>query len=469
MKAFFKAVAGLLLLIISTNAFGQVYQTDTILYNGDAGKLINLVILGDGYQASEMAKFNTDAQQCTNAFLAQAPYSNYRNYFNVFAIRTPSAASGTKHPNTAPDCASASVPVSNPNTIFGSTFDAYGIHRLIVPMNTGGIMNVLASNFPNYDIVMILVNTTHYGGSGGQFATFTMHTAAGDLAIHEVGHSFAGLADEYWAGPQYAAEKPNMTQQNNTALVKWKNWLGFNNTGIYAYTGGTGWYKPHQNCTMEVLNSGFCSVCKETIVEKIHSLVNPVLSFLPSAANITAGSSPISLGLKLAKPLPNTLKIQWSLDNQPYQKNTDTISVNPALLSTGNHQVAVTVTDTTNLTRSNLHASTHIYSVVWNIARTISGVDITSYPYSAEAGVYPNPFSDKLTVTYGFDKTCEALVKITDLSGRLIYQSVPELKQPGTYTREFDQDFVAKLPSGVYLIDFIFNGSQVISKKIVKK
>jgi hypothetical protein len=78
---------------------------------------------------------------------------------------------------------------------FGSAFDSYNIHRLLVPTKTFAINNVLATNVPNYDQVVILVNSPYYGGSGGQFATSSTHTSANEIAIHEIGHSFVGLID----------------------------------------------------------------------------------------------------------------------------------------------------------------------------------------------------------------------------------------------------------------------------------
>src|ERR1035437_1399306 len=195
----------------------QTFQVDTLQYKGDINKYINIVIMGDGYTSSQQNTFITDANNLSSYLLAQTPWVNYANYFNVFAIKVISSQSGAKHPNTSSDCSSASplVPVSNPTTYFGCTFDSYGIHRLIVPQNTTNIVNVLAANFPNYDQVLIIANTPYYGGSGGAYATSTVNSSSKEIAAHEIGHSFAHLADEYYAGDNFAAEKPNMTQETN--------------------------------------------------------------------------------------------------------------------------------------------------------------------------------------------------------------------------------------------------------------
>ena len=96
----------------------------------------------------------------------------------------------------------------------------------------------LAKNFPNYDQVCILANTPYYGGSGGSYATTTLNTASNEIYAHEIGHSFAALSDEYYAGDGYAGERVNMTKETNPLLVKWKNWMNINGIGIYQHCCG---------------------------------------------------------------------------------------------------------------------------------------------------------------------------------------------------------------------------------------
>src|SRR5258708_7869266 len=81
---------------------------------------------------------------------------------------------------------------------FGSTFNYAGIDRLLVPVNSSHIYSVLANNFPQYDQVFVVVNSTKYGGSGGFAATASINSSSAEIAIHEMGHSFAALRDEYW-------------------------------------------------------------------------------------------------------------------------------------------------------------------------------------------------------------------------------------------------------------------------------
>ena len=152
-------------LFLSSHA--QVFDVDTIQYSGNIHQRINLVILSDGYQEHELDKFIEDAKDFSDTFFSGTPYKEYRSFFNVFAIRVPSNESGANHPGTATDVTEPAHPIKEVDNYFGSTFDYYNIHRLLYPENTIAITNVLASNFPSYDQVVVLVNTPYYGGSGG--------------------------------------------------------------------------------------------------------------------------------------------------------------------------------------------------------------------------------------------------------------------------------------------------------------
>src|SRR5665647_1456283 len=121
----------LLSIVLCAAAFGQIFYKDSLLYNGNINNVINLVIMPDGYTSAELPKFRTDATVFMNYFFTQSPFSNYKNYFNVYTVNVPSNQSGVIHPHTASDCGS-DVTVTNPDIYFKSTMDYAGIHRLIV-------------------------------------------------------------------------------------------------------------------------------------------------------------------------------------------------------------------------------------------------------------------------------------------------------------------------------------------------
>ena len=432
----------------------QEFEVDTLVYNGSTDQHINLVVLGDGYTSAQMNSFIVNANSFKDYFFSRTPFSNYKNYFNVFIIKTPSVESGAKHPKTSSDCITANplVPVVDPNNYYGSTFDAYGIHRLLVPMNTSVIATVLANNFPSYDQVIVLVNTPYSGGSGGEFATVSIDVSGNDAAVHEIGHSFAGLADEYWAGSQYAIEKPNMTQDNSSNTIKWKNWLtAGTGIGVYPFIGQS-WYKPTEGtCEMQLLYSSFCSVCSEAIVEQIHQLVNPIERFSPlSSMNTITDSSCFSL--KLMKPNPSTLNVEWSLNNSVVGTNVDSIFVNIESLIDGSNTISVKVIDTTSLSRSDSHLASHLYVTSWTISKNSTGFsNVSSKNNSINIRLYPNPSPDYLNVTLNAERQEYVSILIYSSQGIL-------MKSIGNYSLSGDAKTITidirEFAAGPYSVEF---------------
>lgn len=244
-KNYLKGCAGLLIILLtSIHVYSQVFPVDTLMRNGHRNNRINIAYMADGYQSTELGTFITNSTTINNKMFSESPFVQYQNFFNSFTIKVPSTQSGAIHPRTAPDCPPlASQPIDSPATYFQSTFDQFSIHRLLIPQNSAGINSVLASNLPDYDMAFVVVNSPYYGGSGGSFPTASTEINSAEVAFHEIGHSFGGLADEYWAGDIFAAEKPNMTANNDPATIKWKNWIGLNGNWNLFYR-----YSNRRNC-----------------------------------------------------------------------------------------------------------------------------------------------------------------------------------------------------------------------------
>jgi hypothetical protein len=370
LRYLFVAIGSLCFGISSLKA--QSFDVDTLQYFGSTSSYINFVILGDGYTAPEQDKFHSDAIKFQDYFFSQSPMAFYKNYFNVFIIKVISPESGVKHPHTALDCPD-SIPFSNPNNYFGTSFDRAGIHRLVGLENTSPVGKVLAYNFPQYDQVVVIANSNYYGGSGGEFSVATANVASNEVAVHELGHSFANLADEYWPGAGYASENPNRTRETDPELIRWKKWIGTNGVGIYNYGGKAPlsiWYRPHEKCKMQILGYPFCSVCTEAIIEKIHSLVNPIAAAFPLDSVSLKADSVKSFNLKLIQPLPNTLKVQWFINGRLVKENEDFIAVNTAFFTEEVNIVKATVIDTSALIRTDDHFTKHFYTHSWKVSRS---------------------------------------------------------------------------------------------------
>jgi hypothetical protein len=362
-------VLRLFILLIFSHLAAEVFPVSEIMINGEDESRINIVFLGDGYTDDQMEDYIDDVEDVVGDLFNEPPYSNYINFFNVYAVEVPSNESGTDHPATASDCGGYSNDSFYADTYFDSSFDLYGIHRLLYVQDNSAVYDALSDNTPQWDIIFVMVNTTMYGGAGGSFAVFSRHYDSNEIAIHEIGHSFAGLSDEYWAGFQYAWENSNMTENPDEATLTWSSWLYDNGVGIYPYEyPGDEWYRPHQNCKMRYLGPAFCSVCKEQTVRRIHSITTPVLGYYPESPLLMMSAWETEfLSVDIIINNPNTIEIDWFFDgSQLISSNTNSIEFDASGYPDGNHEIKAVVTDVSTLVRSdpsNLLGS----EIAWNV------------------------------------------------------------------------------------------------------
>jgi len=459
----YKNIFLILLLIISAETFAQVFPIHEVLITGERSKRINIVFLGDGYTSGEMDKYNSNVQGVVQELFNAEPYSSYRNYFNVYAIEVPSIESGSTHPGNATD-EPGGLDVFSSNTYFKSTFDFAGIHRLLVPQNYGAIDSVLSSNFPDWDIVFMIVNHFYYGGSGGSYATTSAHEASFEVAIHELGHSFANLADEYDYGNNGGFESVNTTAATMFENIKWNKWilestpLPTPETQEYANVVGlfegaaykpTGWYRPKLNCKMNSLYVPFCEVCSEQTVLSIYNYVNIIDAIFPEEQilNISAQSTK-EFAIELIDPQIKNLSVQWFLDNSLISENANNFLFDASAVSDGTHKLKVVVKDNTIFVRNdpnNLLLSEFEWTV--NVGNTTStDDDILKYEFSFGQN-YPNPFNPSTTINYTLTNSSNASLKIYDVFGREVATLFEEYKSAGNYKIEFNAGDIA---SGVY-------------------
>lgn len=429
-----------------------MFEMDTLLYQGNSNDFINLVIMGDGFTASQIPSFNAQAIVFKDYFLGMKPFLYYNNYFNIFTIKVISAETGIKHPNTASDC--TNLPISNPNNYFGTTFDFGGIHRLPVPLLEDKVAQVLADHFPDYDQAIIMANSPEYGGSGGPVSVTTLNSASKEISIHELGHSFGQLADEYWSGIQFAHECANMTADNNPATIRWKPWLtSGTGIGINQFT-GFNWFKPTNNtCKMQLLNVPFCAVCEEAIIERIHSLVLPIRTFSPDASALVQLTNSQTFKLDLIKPIPNTLKTFWRLNSQPFALNQDSVKLVSGLLNSGVYTLQVDVTDTTAQVRTPSHGSVHFQSILWTISNTNTGIQIQKAEgQKMELLVFPNPGREEVSIQYTATQFENPSLFLYSADGKLLKQAEMKTRGENANSTAFK---TRDLPAGIYRFDVV--------------
>ena len=200
-------------------------QVVAIEKNGDPSQKVDLLILGDGYTAEERDEFVNKAREMTEILFATSPFKERRSDFNVWALAPPAAQSGVSRPSTG----------IYRDTPLGATYDAFRSERYVLTTDNKAFRRI-ASSVP-YDFVEILTNSETYGGGGiyGLYGTVAADSEwAPYVFVHEFGHHFAGLADEYYTSsvayeaPQHIEEpyKPNVTALKDPVELKWRHLVG---------------------------------------------------------------------------------------------------------------------------------------------------------------------------------------------------------------------------------------------------
>ena len=257
---------------------------DVWIGNKDITKAVDIVILPEGYTQAEMGKFVKDCDFFVKSLFSYAPYDRYRESFNVRGLMVASEESG---------CAMPGDHVYK-NTAMRFSFWTFDSERYCMSTDNRDIRD-LAGQVP-YDQIYVLVNTDKYGGGGiynFYCSSASSNSFSGDVIIHEFGHGFAGLADEYYNDETGYDHMYNLEvepwEPNITTMVdfsnKWGDMLNkktpvptpreqkYEQT-IGVFEGGgyepKGMYSPHMDCLMKTFKGHeFCPVCQRAIERMI--------------------------------------------------------------------------------------------------------------------------------------------------------------------------------------------------------
>jgi hypothetical protein len=189
---------------------------------GDPATKVDLLVMGDGYTAEERDKFEKDARRFLEKLFATSPFREHRKDFNVWGLCPPAAESGIARP-------SSGIYRRSP---LGATYDTFDSERYVLTTENRTLRDV--ASFAPYEFIEILVNGKTYGGGGifNQYATVAIDNVwAGYVGVHEFGHHFAALADEYYTsdvaylppGTKTEPWEPNVTALLDPANLKWKD------------------------------------------------------------------------------------------------------------------------------------------------------------------------------------------------------------------------------------------------------
>ena len=278
------------------------YSSSVIWQGGSLAETIDIVVVSDGYTASEKAKFYRDAEHVATALFRHEPFASYRNKFSIRAVFAPSLDSGPSVPRKG----------DWKRTVADSHFDAFYSDRYLTTSAQQKVYDLIGT--VPFEHIVVMVNTDIYGG-GGIYNSLTImnsdHPTFNAVMVHEFGHAFGGLADEYAYGQQvetpYPADtepwEPNITTLHDFA-AKWQDmlpkgtpiptepdeldrtnvrrlWPTFTQEqkdmlnlklGVYEGAGYQmqGVYRPVQECRMRINEcEEFCPVCTRAIVRMI--------------------------------------------------------------------------------------------------------------------------------------------------------------------------------------------------------
>ena len=241
----------------------------TLQQAADTSRCIHVAYVAEGYQQHEMGTFLEDCRAAMESLFSHEPFRQMQDRFNMIAVMSPSAESGTSWPAKG----------IWKNTVLGSHFDTFYSDRYLTTLHLKKLHDILAGT--PYEHIIILVNTDHYGG-GGIYNSYNLTYAHGPqfrpVVVHEFGHSFGGLGDEYPYGdddPMYFPDtepwEPNLTTKHDFS-GKWEALVSEGRAGLIEGGGylSKGVWRGFENCRMRTNEEPeFCLVCRQALTRLI--------------------------------------------------------------------------------------------------------------------------------------------------------------------------------------------------------
>jgi hypothetical protein len=381
--------AWLLVYLLCSQQFAWGEPVTTIINNGDPNTRVGLVVLGDGYTSSELTKYANDVNNMVNGFFGEDPFKEYQTYFNVYRVDVVSSESGADHPEANP-------PVYK-NTALDATFNCSGIQRLIC-VNNNKVNNILTNSNVTInmrDIVLVVVNDSTYGGSGGAIAVVSTNSSSLEIAKHEIGHSFGWLADEYTYSPPTCYNtvepaEPNVTMETQRGKIKWNQgggpplgWIAVSTPvpwtnptppsdhtlpGLFqgAKYCPTGLYRPTYDSKMNNLGQPYGPINEEQLVRRIYNKVAPITQSNPPGNYLLVHTWQSQLfQVTVPVPVSQSLTGKWYLDNH-YQQAGLSYNLAARTLRPGLHTLRIDVQDPTPKVRydpENLLQESHSWTL----------------------------------------------------------------------------------------------------------
>lgn len=256
-------------ILIRRTGESRVTPYETLNQAADTSRCIHIAYVPEGYTAEQMDDYLNDARTAMEALFAHEPFKSMRERFNIVALKAPSTDSGTSEPGNG----------KWKNTTLGSHFNTFYSDRYLTTLHLKRLHDVLAGT--PYEHIIILVNTEKYGG-GGIYNSYNLSYTKGKhfkpVVVHEFGHSFGGLTDEYEYSnddPMYFPDvepwEPNLTTKHNFK-GKWENLIKEGKASLIEGGGylSKGTFRGLPDCRMRTNeNPEFCPVCQQALTRLI--------------------------------------------------------------------------------------------------------------------------------------------------------------------------------------------------------
>lgn len=334
---------------------------------------LNLVIVGDGFTAAEQQKLRDAAVKFSQIFFTSKEIGTHREGWSLHVLDAVSMQSGADDPST-----NTSV-----DKLFDGNFGCAGIDRLYC-VNDSKVFSYVLQHYPQFDFVLVVGNSTKYGGAGGRLSTYTLHDSAVDVAIHELGHTFGRLADEYVDDANAHLYLPgycencyaNITQLTDLTQVKWRHWFSDpakvptqpGQTGVGLFEGGyyssKGFYRPKDNSFMLALGQPIGEVNGEAWVNQLYQNIGMFHSRQPQqqqVVQVRGQNQQFSFALSVGSAQQ---KVQWYLNGQALPQFDNKTDISCCQDQQQNYQITAVITDISGLIKAPTLVSKEVQ---WNV------------------------------------------------------------------------------------------------------
>ncbi|WP_369214095.1 M64 family metallopeptidase [Streptomyces flavofungini] len=355
----------------------------SLVKNGPVGSKADVVFIGDGYTKSQQDDFLTDVRRKWKEVSAVEPYHTYKKQFNVWAVEAHSPQSGV---GGDPDYGTSK------RTALGSSFFCDNVERLLC-VNPEKV-DAYASKAADADLVIVLANSTKYGGAGynenivsssgydGIATASSDNPDSSQIVVHETGHSLGKLADEYWYDDYgtYGGAEPwesNISKLKAAQLTaqkkKWYRWMGQTSPDggtVGAYRGGgyypRGIYRPTDNSIMRTLGSEFNLPGREAMIAGFHRHASVLTATTPT-------STAVRRTQRVTVEAGKKIQLRWYVDGHATDKGRDEAAMTPRDLGVPAdgraHTVSVRGTDATKAVRDPALRKLLTKKLTWRVAR----------------------------------------------------------------------------------------------------